>query len=300
MARKYGKKASEKIGQTLHEFKRGKLKSGSGKKVTSRKQAIAIGLSQARRAGYKVPPEPRGHATMSLDARVRAYLSNMRPGTEIDGWGVTRALKIEPIAASHALERAEKAGLAVTSDGRWFGPASSAHGRSHHSKMLSSPVVLVDTVTMPTGKTAEIHIHHGKGGYSGVLVLSNGNELPMSLGVPEPKTAVEAMRGAKKSLAQVYGRSNGTSHATRRGTGVEVDTSFYRRNHGAEPRGSGNWTFVIGKREYAYSDDPALYRPAVSRGVYKGGHPSMPFAKAKEHAISEAKRRGATIIGVGP
>ena len=56
MAR-YGKKASKKVGRALHEQKRGKLKSGrSGKKVKSRKQAIAIGLSEARRAGAKVPP----------------------------------------------------------------------------------------------------------------------------------------------------------------------------------------------------------------------------------------------------
>jgi hypothetical protein len=56
MAAKYGKKASEKVEENLHEMKRGKLKSGrSGKKVTSRKQAIAIGLSGARRAGGKVP-----------------------------------------------------------------------------------------------------------------------------------------------------------------------------------------------------------------------------------------------------
>lgn len=55
MASKYGKKASDKIEENLHELKRGKLKSGSGKKVTSRKQAIAIGLSEARKAGGKVP-----------------------------------------------------------------------------------------------------------------------------------------------------------------------------------------------------------------------------------------------------
>jgi hypothetical protein len=55
MAR-YGKKASEKVEKAMHERKKGKLKSGrSGKKVKSRKQAIAIGLSQARRAGAKVP-----------------------------------------------------------------------------------------------------------------------------------------------------------------------------------------------------------------------------------------------------
>ncbi|MHB0972304.1 MAG: DUF6496 domain-containing protein [Thermoanaerobaculia bacterium] len=52
---KYGKKASEKVEKAMHEKKRGTLRSSSGKKVTSRKQAIAIGLSEARRAGGKVP-----------------------------------------------------------------------------------------------------------------------------------------------------------------------------------------------------------------------------------------------------
>ena len=55
MASKYGKKASEKVEENMHELKRGTLKSGSGQKVKSRKQAIAIGLSEARRAGGKVP-----------------------------------------------------------------------------------------------------------------------------------------------------------------------------------------------------------------------------------------------------
>jgi hypothetical protein len=55
---KYGRKASKKVGKALHERKRGTLKSGrSGKKVKNRKQAIAIGLSEARRAGAKVPPK---------------------------------------------------------------------------------------------------------------------------------------------------------------------------------------------------------------------------------------------------
>jgi len=55
MAR-YGKKAQGKVRKAVHEMKKGKLRSGrSGKKVKSRKQAIAIGLSQARRAGRKVP-----------------------------------------------------------------------------------------------------------------------------------------------------------------------------------------------------------------------------------------------------
>jgi Family of unknown function (DUF6496) len=54
--RKYGDKASQKVEKAMHERKRGTLRSGrSGKKVTSRKQAIAIGLSEARRAGAKVP-----------------------------------------------------------------------------------------------------------------------------------------------------------------------------------------------------------------------------------------------------
>lgn len=53
---KYGKKAAEKVEKAVHEMKRGTLKSGrSGKKVKSRKQAIAIGLAEARRAGGKVP-----------------------------------------------------------------------------------------------------------------------------------------------------------------------------------------------------------------------------------------------------
>src|SRR6476620_2391232 len=53
---KYSKKAGEKVEKVMHEKKRGELKSGrSGKKVTSRKQAIAIGLSEARKEGAKVP-----------------------------------------------------------------------------------------------------------------------------------------------------------------------------------------------------------------------------------------------------
>ncbi len=55
MAR-YGKKAGKKVKKAMHERKKGTLRSGrSGKKVTSRKQAIAIGLSEARREGDKVP-----------------------------------------------------------------------------------------------------------------------------------------------------------------------------------------------------------------------------------------------------
>jgi hypothetical protein len=58
---KYGKKAQRKVKRAMHERKRGTLRSGrSGKKVTSRKQAIAIGLSEARRSGAKVPRKRKG------------------------------------------------------------------------------------------------------------------------------------------------------------------------------------------------------------------------------------------------
>ena len=57
--RKYGKTAQSKVKRAMEERKRGTLKSGkSGRKVTSRKQAIAIGLSEARKAGAKVPKKP--------------------------------------------------------------------------------------------------------------------------------------------------------------------------------------------------------------------------------------------------
>ena len=58
MAR-YGKKAQETVGEVMKEFKEGKLRSGrSGTKVRSRKQAVAIGLSEARKKGAKVPKPP--------------------------------------------------------------------------------------------------------------------------------------------------------------------------------------------------------------------------------------------------
>jgi hypothetical protein len=57
---RYGKKAGKTVKTTMHKMRAGKLKSGkSGKKVTSRKQAIAIGLSEARKKGAKVPPAPK-------------------------------------------------------------------------------------------------------------------------------------------------------------------------------------------------------------------------------------------------
>lgn len=56
---KYSEKAQDKVGEVMHEFKEGKLKSSSGKKVTSRKQAVAIGISEAREKGMKVPSKKK-------------------------------------------------------------------------------------------------------------------------------------------------------------------------------------------------------------------------------------------------
>lgn len=62
---RYGKAAGKKVGAAMHERKSGKLRSGSGKRVKSRKQAIAIGLSQARKAGGKVPAKAKGRRKSS-------------------------------------------------------------------------------------------------------------------------------------------------------------------------------------------------------------------------------------------
>lgn len=57
--RRYGKKAQETVEEVMHKYKRGELKSSSGKRVRSREQAVAIGLSEAREKGAKVPPAPK-------------------------------------------------------------------------------------------------------------------------------------------------------------------------------------------------------------------------------------------------
>jgi hypothetical protein len=72
-ARKYGKKASAKVAEVMHEQKRGTLRSGrSGKKVTSREQAIAIGLSEARRSGAKVPDKKGGRGAKKARSKKSA------------------------------------------------------------------------------------------------------------------------------------------------------------------------------------------------------------------------------------
>jgi len=71
MAR-YSKKSGAKVKRAMHEMKQGKLKSGtSGKKVTSRKQAIAIGLSEARREGAKVPSKSTSRKQASRKKSVK-------------------------------------------------------------------------------------------------------------------------------------------------------------------------------------------------------------------------------------
>lgn len=66
MARKYGPKAGKEVEKAMHEYKRGELKSGkSGKTVKSREQAVAIGLSKARKKGAKVPSRSKTASSKS-------------------------------------------------------------------------------------------------------------------------------------------------------------------------------------------------------------------------------------------
>jgi hypothetical protein len=71
MARKYSRSASKDVERVMRKRKRGKLKSGSGAKVTSRKQAIAIGLSEARREGKKVPRKRTGRKSAARKTKGR-------------------------------------------------------------------------------------------------------------------------------------------------------------------------------------------------------------------------------------
>jgi uncharacterized protein DUF6496 len=82
MARKYGKKAQRKVKRAMHERKRGTLKSGSGKKVKSRKQAIAIGLSEARKEGAKVPRKKGGASRKKKSTASRKRKSPSRKGAK--------------------------------------------------------------------------------------------------------------------------------------------------------------------------------------------------------------------------
>lgn len=79
MPRKYGATAQKKIKKVMDEFKHGTLKSGrSGKKVTSRKQAIAIGLSEAREHGAKVPKKKAGRTSATKKSSTRKTTSRKK------------------------------------------------------------------------------------------------------------------------------------------------------------------------------------------------------------------------------
>jgi len=68
-SRKSSAKGKAKVGKVMHEYKHGQLKSGGKKKVKSRKQAIAIGLSEARRSGAKVPPKRKSSSSKKRSSK---------------------------------------------------------------------------------------------------------------------------------------------------------------------------------------------------------------------------------------
>jgi hypothetical protein len=75
---KYGKSAQKRVKSAMHRRKKGTLKSGSGRKVTSRKQAIAIGLSEARRAGGKVPTRKKTSRKRAATSKAATRKSTTR------------------------------------------------------------------------------------------------------------------------------------------------------------------------------------------------------------------------------
>ena len=103
---KYSKKAGEKVKDAMHEMKRGKLKSGrSGKTVTSRKQAVAIGLSEARERGAKVPKKA---ASKSRTAGKATSRKRSASGT------TTRVSKASPVRAKKTATRAKRTSKATS------------------------------------------------------------------------------------------------------------------------------------------------------------------------------------------
>lgn len=80
MARRYSKSSQKKVGTAIHEMKQGELRSGrTGAKVKSRKQAIAIGLSEARREGKQVPPPPNRTRRSASSRRTSSSSHAPRP-----------------------------------------------------------------------------------------------------------------------------------------------------------------------------------------------------------------------------
>lgn len=78
---KYSKKAQDKVEDVMHEYKEGKLKSGSGQKVKSRKQAIAIGLSEARKKGAKVPKKKTSTSRSGATSRSKKTATTAKKRT---------------------------------------------------------------------------------------------------------------------------------------------------------------------------------------------------------------------------
>ena len=87
---KYGKAASKNVESTMRRRKRGTLKSSSGRKVTSRKQAIAIGLSEAREKGAKVPPPKRSSKTSARRTSARKTSSRTTSSRKTTGRKTSR------------------------------------------------------------------------------------------------------------------------------------------------------------------------------------------------------------------
>ena len=143
--RKYSPSTGEDVKREMHEFKRGKLKSGrSGKTVKSRKQAIAIGLSEARREGKKVPAKKRAIAPLRY-ARMR----KAAPRPELDA-----------ALSGRFRERAERycaiSNFTDTSTWETSGPATNLHLRTASSAArlrVLLPLMALASVTLPSGST---------------------------------------------------------------------------------------------------------------------------------------------------
>ena len=106
-------KAQRKVHQVMHEFKEGELKSGSsGRKVTNPKQAVAIGLSEARRTGAKVPkPKPKQRANAPLaDDDTASVAGEEDPGASLDTAAVSPAPASAPVPGGTSRARTPRRG----------------------------------------------------------------------------------------------------------------------------------------------------------------------------------------------
>ena len=107
---KYGKKSQEKVKEVMDEMKEGKLKSGrSGKKVTNRKQAIAIGLSEARKEGDKVPPPKKKGAKKAASKKSASKKSSSKKSASKKSASKKSAKKAAPKKAASKKKGTKKA-----------------------------------------------------------------------------------------------------------------------------------------------------------------------------------------------